>query len=68
MTYTVEFYSKARGEVLKRTVEAPDRKMAEDGICHYYGVCIFDVRSVEETPAAEPKFRIRRICRIPEVK
>lgn len=62
MIYTVEFYSKAHDEVLKRTVEAPDMDLAVDGICRYYRECPLAVRSVKETPDAEPKFQI---CRIP---
>lgn len=50
MIYTVEFYSKAHDEVLKRAIEAPDKNMAVDGICHYYGINKDAVRSVKETP------------------
>lgn len=62
MIYTVEFYSKMRGEVLTVSIEAPDRNMAVEGICRYYRVGLVAVRSVKETPEALPKFEI---CRVP---
>lgn len=66
MIYTVEFYSKAHGQVLYRTIEAPDRNMAVEGICRYYRVGLVAVRSVKETPdAALVKFRISKVSRIP---
>lgn len=65
MIYTVEFYSEAHGEVLTRAIEAPNRNMAVDGICKYYRVGLVSVRSVKETPDAEPKFQICKVSRIP---
>lgn len=60
--YSVEFYSKMRGEVLTVNIEAPDRNMAVDGVCRYYMADKLAVRSVKETPDAEPKCMF---CRVP---
>ena len=51
MTYLIKFYSKARGEVRERRVDAPNKQTAVKAICNYYGVSNDDIREVIELEA-----------------
>lgn len=51
MTYLIKFYSKARGEVRERRVDAPNEQTAVKAICNYYGVSNDDIREVIELEA-----------------
>lgn len=48
MTYLIKFYSKARGEVRERRVDAPNEQTAVKAICNYYGVSNDDIREIIE--------------------
>lgn len=48
MTYLIKFYSKARGEVKERRVDAPNEQTAVKAICNYYGVSNDDIREIIE--------------------
>ena len=48
MTYLIKFYSKARGEVRERRVDAPNEQTAVKAICNYYGVSNDDIRDIIE--------------------
>ena len=48
MTYLIKFYSKARGEVRERRVDAPNEQAAVKAICNYYGVSNDDIREIIE--------------------
>ena len=51
MTYLIKFYSKARGEVRDRRVDAPNEQAAVKAICNYYGVSNDDIREIIELEA-----------------
>lgn len=51
MTYLIKFYSKARGEVRERRVDAPNEQTAVKAICNYYGVSNDDIREIIELEA-----------------
>ena len=51
MTYLIKFYSKARGEVKERRVDAPNEQTAVKAICNYYGVSNDDIREIIELEA-----------------
>ena len=51
MTYLIKFYSKARGEVRVRRVDAPNKQTAVKAICNYYGVSNDDIREIIEPEA-----------------
>ena len=51
MNYFIKFYSKARGEVRERRVDAPNEQIAVKAICNYYGVSNDDIREVIELEA-----------------
>ena len=51
MNYFIKFYSKARGEVRERRVDAPNEQAAVKAICNYYGVSNDDIREVIELEA-----------------
>ena len=51
MTYLIKFYSKARGEVRVRRVDAPNKHTAVKAICNYYGVSNDDIREIIELEA-----------------
>ena len=48
MTYLIKFYTKARGEVRERRVDAPNEQTAVKAICNYYGVSNDDIREIIE--------------------
>ena len=48
MAYLIKFYSKARGEVRERRVDAPNEQAAVKAICNYYGVSNDDIREIIE--------------------
>ena len=48
MNYFIKFYSKARGEVRERRVDAPNEQTAVKAICNYYGVSNDDIREIIE--------------------
>ena len=48
MTFLIKFYSKARGEVRERRVDAPNKQTAVKAICNYYGVSNDDIREIIE--------------------
>ena len=48
MKYFIKFYSKARGEVRERRVDAPNEQTAVKAICNYYGVSNDDIREIIE--------------------
>ena len=48
MNYFIKFYSKARGEVRERRVDAPNEQAAVKAICNYYGVSNDDIREIIE--------------------
>lgn len=60
MTYLIKFYSKARGEVRERRVDAPNEQTAVKAICNYYGVSNDDIREIIELEAQYDALRIRR--------
>ena len=51
MAYLIKFYSKARGEVRERRVDAPNEQAAVKAICNYYGVSNDDIREIIELEA-----------------
>ena len=51
MNYFIKFYSKARGEVRERRVDAPNEQAAVKAICNYYGVSNDDIREIIELEA-----------------
>ena len=51
MNYLIKFYSKARGKVIERRVDAPNEQIAVKGICNYYGVSNDDIREIIELEA-----------------
>ena len=48
MNYFIKFYSKARGTVRERRVDAPNEQTAVKAICNYYGVRNDDIRDIIE--------------------
>ena len=46
MNYFIKFYSKARGEVRERRVDAPNEQAAVKAICEFYGVSNDDIREI----------------------
>ena len=48
MNYLIKFYSKARGDVRVRRVDAPNEQAAVKAICNYYGVSNDDIREIIE--------------------
>ena len=51
MNYLIKFYSKARGDVRVRRVDAPNEQTAVKAICNYYGVSNDDIREIIELKA-----------------
>ena len=51
MNYFIKFYSKARGEVRERRVDAPNEQTAVKAICNYYGVSNDDIREIIQLEA-----------------
>ena len=60
MTYLIKFYSKARGEVKERRVDAPNEQTAVKAICNYYGVSNDDIREIIELEARYDALRKER--------
>ena len=48
MNYLIKFYSKARGDVRVRRIDAPNEQTAVKAICNYYGVSNDDIREIIE--------------------
>ena len=56
MNYFIKFYSKARGEVRERRVDAPNEQIAVKAICNYYGVSNDDIREIREVIELEAQY------------
>ena len=56
MNYFIKFYSKARGEVRERRVDAPNEQTAVKAICNYYGVSNDDIREIREVIELEAQY------------
>ena len=60
MTYLIKFYSKARGEVRERRVDAPNEQTAVKAICNYYGVSNDDIIEIIELESRYDALRKER--------